>query len=589
MPFDLKVAESLLLREPRYVPLIKGWNRLEGRPRAVDFERALRAEVRDALWFLTRQWQFGEFQAEDAGSPIDARALLRATPLQHYAVRGQDAVAYDRTVPLETHVEREPIARDLTMQVHASRYFFGLIAAQASFDTMRALYLAAYPLGESALAGFVDADTKAVLALAAGNALDAGRLLDEIASGAHATRVAGFAGLNTQERADLEQAGAGLAAWFGRVYAQPTSADDDAWAPRFLEYQFACAAEAQGVPQTVLTAEQYASGHLDWYAFDVDTRPEAQLRRKDGAAPTLPTVTETPLSFLPAPVSFGGMPSPRYWEMENRKTEFADIDANTTDVAKLLLTEFALIFSNDWCVIPYEVEVGSLCEVLGLVVTDDFGEQTLIRAAGRGSDDDWQRWAMFTLSSNQAGGQSDVRLFLPPVLTKLQEAGLLEQTLFLRDEMANMVWAVERIVPTGLGVGASGYDVARAAAGPPPLAAPVHPTTAAVRYVLGTDVPDNWYPFIPAHVPGGARSIQLQRARMPGRVRPIRGRILQVPAPYYINEEEAPRAGKVVTRSYQRTRWLDGRTFLWIGRRATTGKGEGSSGLAFDQVEDVKS
>jgi hypothetical protein len=63
---------------------------------------------------------------------------------------------------------------------------------------------------------------------------------------------------------------------------------------------------------------------------------------------------------------------------------------------------------------------------------------------------------------------------------------------------------------------------------------------------------------------------------------------VRVPSPYYINEEEVPRAGKIVTRSWQRSRWIDGRTFLWIGRRVTPGKGEGSSGLAFDQVVESK-
>ena len=43
------------------------WNRLEGRPRSVDFTRALRAEVRDALWMLTRQWQMGEFARRRRG------------------------------------------------------------------------------------------------------------------------------------------------------------------------------------------------------------------------------------------------------------------------------------------------------------------------------------------------------------------------------------------------------------------------------------------------------------------------------------------------------------------------------------------
>jgi hypothetical protein len=280
------------------------------------------------------------------------------------------------------------------------------------------------------------------------------------------------------------------------------------------------------------------------------------------------------------------MPSPRYWEMEDRKIEFADIDANTTDVAKLLLTEFALIFGNDWCVFPYEVNVGSVCELLALVVTDDFGERTLVRAAGRGVDAQWQRWTMFTMTANSADGLADTRIFLPPALTKVMEGPPLEKTLFLRDEMANMVWGVEKIVPSALGAGADGYEAARSASGPPAPVAPLHPTAAPVRYLLGTEVPGNWIPFLPVHVPGSSRSVQLQRGRMPGAARQPRGRVLSVPAPYYVNEEEVPRSGKIVTRNFQRARWLDGSLFLWVGRRVTAGKGEGSSGLAFDQVTE---
>ena len=45
------------------------WNRLEPRPVAPSIAETLAARLRDPLWLLTRQWQFGEFQGEDAGSP----------------------------------------------------------------------------------------------------------------------------------------------------------------------------------------------------------------------------------------------------------------------------------------------------------------------------------------------------------------------------------------------------------------------------------------------------------------------------------------------------------------------------------------
>ena len=51
-----------------------------------------------------------------------------------------------------------------------------------------------------------------------------------------------------------------------------------------------------------------------------------------------------------------------------------------------------------------------------------------------------------------------------------------------------------------------------------------------------------------------------------------------------IYEEEIPREGVRVTRSYQLARWQDGSTYLWIGRRKEVGRGEGSSGLRFDTL-----
>jgi hypothetical protein len=581
--FEIEGAINLMHRGLKFPPAIVGWNRLEGRSRTVQYDRALRAEARDALWFLTRQWQFGEFKGEDAGSPVEVRTAVRVDPLQHYAVHGQGAVAYDPEVPLETHVEREPVAFDLMIHAKVTRYFWRLIdAVVKTHPTIKSKYLASYPLG--AVSGVGDDDTEHALQAGRSRLLDAARLFAETATD-HDARVDGFL-LPAADSERLKKAGRDLRDWFFAQFSQPAPGDD-AWNARFLEYQFAVATETADRGQTVLIADQYTQGHLDWFAFDVDAAPGAALIRKDGSAavPTPPFVT--PLSFIPTPVSFGGMPSHRYWEMESRQIEFAEIDAHTTDVAKLLLTEFALVYGNDWCVIPYELPAGSLSEVVGMLVSDDFQEQSLLLPAGRGFDDHWQRWSMFTISRSPSAGQADTRFFLPPAVAKLLEAPPLEKVHFLRDEMANMAWAVERVVPSQLGVGINGYAVAARAASQVPPPPPLAPTTAPVRYVLGTDVPYNWIPFIPVHVPGSNRSVQLQRAQMPavpGFPRARHTRILDVATPYYINEEEIPRAGKLVTRGYQRARWLNGATLTWIGRRVTSGRGEGSSGLAFDQT-----
>ena len=100
------LADAEIYRLPRVV----AYNRLEARPRTTDFTRSLRAEVRDPLWLLTRQWQFGEFQGEDAASPVTARIAYRHTRTGLVSLRDGDAFRFDpETMPLETRIEREPI------------------------------------------------------------------------------------------------------------------------------------------------------------------------------------------------------------------------------------------------------------------------------------------------------------------------------------------------------------------------------------------------------------------------------------------------------------------------------------------------
>ena len=113
---------------------------------------------------------------------------------------------------------------------------------------------------------------------------------------------------------------------------------------------------------------------------------------------------------------------------------------------------------------------------------------------------------MFRMSGDAT---PEMGLLLAPALTATLTSAPLEEVQFLRDEMANMVWAVEHRLASKLG---EPLDPEIGVAPPPP---PPPPSAAAARYRLGDIVPENWRPFIPAHVPGSARAIRLQRARMP--------------------------------------------------------------------------
>ena len=68
---------------------ITSWTRLESRTRSEDMRSNLQAQIHDPVWQLARQWQFGEFHGEDAGSPVTARAGNYHCHAQH--CRGQQS------------------------------------------------------------------------------------------------------------------------------------------------------------------------------------------------------------------------------------------------------------------------------------------------------------------------------------------------------------------------------------------------------------------------------------------------------------------------------------------------------------------
>jgi hypothetical protein len=589
-------------------PGIVTWNRLESRPRQEAFDRALRAEVRDPLWMLCRQWQFGEFRGEDAGSAVLAKVQVDTARINRYAGGDAPAAGYDDRLPLETRVEREPVPLDLLTRLQIGRRWLRVLARHTTGDH-RALYVGEYPIEEPASAeeqAHIRSDQRAwqVLEAVKGRAVDGARLLAAIRSGAHQAFV-NAAPMTTADRAGALAAAGDLETWLRRLYSQPDSGEASAWAPSYLEYRFACAvpADGQGQTQTVLVSEQYHHGHLDWYAFDVDDAPGARLDDRDGTAvPEGRLETRAPITFIPHPIEFAGMPNVRWWQLEDRQTDFGSIQASTTDLALLVLAEFCLVYGNDWSVVPYDLEVGSLCAVRGIVVTDVFGVRTFIRPAGSRPSEARDGWSMFGLSRVRTGGAADPRLFLAPTIATGQDSHPIERVLFTRDEMANMVWAIEDRIPGPLGRGVSGHEAATdlrrflGGGGPPDVAGLVE-TAAVIRYRLGTTVPDNWIPFIPVRRPGSNREIRLQRAAMPrldspdpsAVVRP-RGAILrpgldlpELPS-YFVNEEEVPRAGIAVTRAFQRARWWDGRVYTWLGRQKGAGRSEAASGLEFDRI-----
>jgi hypothetical protein len=573
------------------------WNRLEGRPRTHNFDAAMRAEVRDALWMITRQWQMGEFEADDAGTPVFAKIHITSSELTNYQATGHAQQSYEKNVPLEVKAEQKkiPFYRatqkiSLDIRLQMGKYWCRLLASKSLLYEQE--YINAFPFDLPILSRkgdyiYAHPEVWKTYAAISGRCMDGYALYEKLTSGHQASD--GIVSADP-DRTTLNELGNAFIEWYKRMFYQPEEEDNHAWLPDRLEYQFNCTASS-AKEDKLLAAEEYYQGHLDWYAFNIE--------RKQPSSPTNPKSTFT-ASFIPTHVQFEGMPNTRWWKFEDSKTSFGDVKPATTDLAKLLLMEFGLVFANDWFIVPYTLPVGSLSNVEGLSVKNNFGEAIWIEATER-EGDTANVWSMFKMKSSK----QDNTLFLPPASMKVHEGDPLEEIVLIRDEVANMVWGIEKTIPLITGVGGRGADAGLKIKQfhqnlvNQNKVQDVVPPTAPIYYQAMTDVPEHWIPFLPVHVKGDNREVQLQRASMmrilqgdplaPVKIKPFtsilrEGLDASAPQAYYIHEEEVPRTGVCITQAFQRTRWVNGEVFVWLGMKKKTGRGEGSSGLAFDQI-----
>jgi hypothetical protein len=581
------------------MPSITNWSRIEPRTSGTNIDVGYAARVHDPLWLLARQWQVGEFQGEDAGTPIVARWRARVKPMTRFhagpiPVNTQlDAAKFDAdAIPLETLVERQPLQQSATglyglrLAVESGQHFLRMLRLQVTTGDYTKAFRAMYavpPLTENQRAA-LDPETIAYGDLVADRELDGRRL--RIALGNPASPWLDPAlEIAPGDKAEVGAAYSAWVSWSDGLFCEPPP-NDQTWQPDRMEYAFSLSTKLDDdqFGERTLTARQYADGTLDWYSFDLN----GDVNMGTGQDAPGEIVTRT---VIPAPVTFHGMPAPRFWELEDARIDLGSLQPGATDLAQLLMVETLTGYGNDWYVIPVDLRVGSLVECRSLVVTDTFGAQTLHRPTGDPAIQARQGWSMFLLSMpvepGDATGVAVTNLFfLPPTIRPL-EGPVLEEVMLVRDELANLAWAVERRLESPLEVGLeTAKDVAELA---PATDAPRDVPT----YRLATPVPKHWVPLLPVRVSETSAEVRLARGAVLDldgvpHVVSAQARILDVGNPagrLLIREEEVPREGLVVRRSYQAARWYDGRLFVWAGNRASVGRGEASSGLAFDALE----
>jgi hypothetical protein len=544
------------------------------RSRSHGIEEGLAARLGDPLWLLGRQWQFGEFRHENAASPAWIEVTTEVHRLDEWRTadlavwRGFDP---GRT-PLERLVEEHGGGPSPRLRLEGGLRLRRTLEAEGLEDDLPA-FAAHCPFPAAPLADAADAAIRRGLPDGAPLAACLGRIAEPATRADEVAALEAAGGVRLTEAALAELAGEWLAWWRSRVPAVVPD-DQDCWDEHRLEHAFAV--RASSLPSVELRASEYAGGRLDWPALD------AFESQGDVEAAPPPTVIEQ--SGIPAPARFGGMPASRFWEMEDARFDPGSVDAAPIDLGRLMLVGYATVYGNDWFVVPVRTPVASLSRITRFDVHDVFGRTAGLTQVGADQDG----WNLFGLTAGDQPLVPDQErptspwFLLAPSLPASLESEPTDVVMLLRDEMANVGWAVEAVVRDDQGRPRDRFAEWAARDVPPPA------ETGLPAYRVVSEVPDHWFPLVPE-----LAELESVRLRLVPLTRIVDGQPVDL-APAgsllpsgdaWLYEEEVPRSGVQVVRTWQHARWHDGSRHVWEARRKLTGGGEASSGLRFDQVD----
>ena len=658
--------------------------RIEGRTRDIDPTEAMRLRVHDPLWMLARQWQMGEFRGNNTGTAMSVRCTVK----------------YDdcSSGPIEPVTEQINPRMDFLAKIESAVYLLDLMKTtnrnKAFVKQFVALLIQKYP---------IDWETVDTLVLPSAVTRDEEKGLNKhLKSYARAYRGKIFDGeavykvmknstsnpMNGMEKAVMDK----FIKWFEGKY-KPASSTNSHWEAEDLSYTVETT-----VAGMTYKGDRYQGGRLSWYTFDYVSSKESNKSEtiKPGISRPLTDKPETvkPMGFrpltdksetikpgisrplpdkpglgkplevvthpipkdlseevlsLPTPATFAAAPNKRLWQMEDRKV-FMGNSVEEPSEANSVVMRYTTMYSNDWMLFPLRTEIGKYVTVEKIEVVDTFGQRFVIDGTCRAGNKEKlgereEQWQVFTNSTVGNRKSTLVNgLFFAPQLAATVEGKPVEEVKILRDEIANMVWGVENVVPDGCGgtLDANLYatrlktivDEQNKAGEPvrePDTIAfgqndgpevekggTENTPKAKFSYQLQSSVPFNWIPFVPQRLKTedakqspfflDGREIVLRRGKMPcyihdgeeyglHAVRP-QGSIMRpqlkfvkngggkaLEEPMVIHEEAVQATGIRLTKNYQRARWIGGQTYQWLGIYKRQAKTEASSGLVFDTLK----
>jgi hypothetical protein len=436
---------------------ITSWIRLEPKTRDADLLPATDARIHDPLWAIARQWQLGELDGDDAGSAIAVRSQLDVAKIDAMRASGDAPwMPLDPMRPIEIAVHASGLDEPEATPPLGERIRRGRLLLRALGDAGVAddVFQTRYRLAPVEQALMAAADLRLLVAMA-GRVPDgdaAARELGPLLAVGDLPASFGLGG-------DTTAGSAACRSWLAR--ATPTTKSSlPTWRDERLAHTF----ELRAGPFT-LVAEHQRGEAVRW--FDVDVRATSDV--------VPDTITTT---SVPSRPRFRGMPSRRYWELEDGAVYWPSIDAGPGDVGRLLFVEFALSLADDWLVVPVDLPTNTLACVTSVVAIDTFGKEIVIRPAAQ-LDGEPAPWRFCETS-----GATPER----PLLAVFAEApGVLagpavDAADLVRDEVSNAYWGVER---TRCGADGQPRDVVLDA-----------PADVATGYRVGPIIGEAFHPYL---------------------------------------------------------------------------------------------
>jgi hypothetical protein len=545
------------------------WTRVEPDHHATDPRAGARCPVADPFWSLGRQWWIGELEGFDGGSPVASSVEFSAIPLFGSVDEARDTVLSSGLAAPVAEPGRR-LEGDWRVAYALGRSAARELASRADGLRQRSLVdLVDIPrdgprlglddpsgrlrrrrigIGGMGGVGIGASDTaelrkleQAASRLASDFPLEVPAILDaRIPVG---ERIDGVALLVALRRGGdrVAELGPYLAAWAAARADVLIGADADTFAVETGRHSLEI--DVEGGRMHTETARGPAL-HWSDMSVEIGSRAETEMQQP-----------------VPVRLSFEGAPPIRWWGIEDVAVDYVAAPAGPSDLGQLLIAASFQEQGGIYWQLPIDIPGNCLLRIASVEVRDGFGVR---RTSTSMEGDALQGWKSCRAADLQQDTTTDWMLILNEPDPLRGEP--IEEVSLVADEIDNLIWMIEDIVPGPLG---RGVRISQ----PSP-----RPVPSQEEYTPRLAPPDAWIAYQQVAPDRLERAVLAPLAtRRERRTQFTREALKMTPG-------MLGAGGLRLQRQWSLARSASGRRIVWQCRRSLADLPRGSSGLLHDQI-----